>query len=129
MIAVQIAAVAEKEANKLGVNVSIAVVNEAGQLLFFTKMDESTNASGELAIAKATHAAYYRRDTKFHEDLLRGGNQLVLSLPNSMPVEGGVQLIYQSKTIGAIGISGAASAEDGLIATAGANFMLTLKKR
>jgi len=44
-----------------------------------------------------------------------------------MPIEGGVQLIYKDKTIGAIGISEAASAEDGLIAKAGADFLLSFK--
>ena len=85
--------------------------------------------SGDISIAKAKHATYYRRDTKFHETLLAKGNNIVLSLPNSMPIEGGVQLIYQNKSIGAIGISGAASIEDGLIAKAGADFLLSFKEQ
>jgi glc operon protein GlcG len=101
-VAKQVANIAEAEAIKLFLNVSIAIVNEAGTLIFFTKMDESTDASGDISIAKAKHAAYYRRDTKFHESLVVNGNNIVLSLPNSMPIEGGVQLIYQDKTIGAI---------------------------
>jgi uncharacterized protein GlcG (DUF336 family)/GNAT superfamily N-acetyltransferase len=119
----QIAAVAEKEAIKNNWNVAIAIVNEAGQLLFFTRMDESTNASGDVSIAKARHAAYYRRDTKFHEALLKGGNNIVLGLPGCLPVEGGVMLIYQDRVIGAIGVSGAASHEDGLLARLGADFL------
>ena len=126
-VAKQVAILAQKEAIKLYLNVSIAIVNEAGSLIYFTKMDESTNASGDISIAKAKHAAYYRRDTKFHETLLANGNNIVLSLPNSLPIEGGVQLIYQSKTIGAIGISGASSAEDGLIAKAAADFLLSFE--
>jgi glc operon protein GlcG len=58
---------------------------------------------------------------------LKGGNNVVLALPNSLPIEGGVQLIYQDKVIGAIGISGAASQDDGKIAKAGADFLLTIK--
>ncbi len=49
-------------------------------------MDESTNASVDISIAKAKHAAYYRRESKFHETLLASGNNIVLSLPNSMPI-------------------------------------------
>ncbi len=49
--------------------------------------------TGVFAIAKARHATYYRRDTKFPQDLLAKGNFVVLSLPNSLPIEGGVQLI------------------------------------
>ncbi len=104
--------------------VSIAVVNEAGQLMYFTKMDNTTVASGDIAIAKARHAAYYRRDTKFHEDLLAKGNNGVLSLPHSLPIEGGVQLIYSNQVLGAIGVSGVASHEDGKIAKAGASFLI-----
>ena len=126
-IARQVAEAAEKEAVKNNWLVSIAIVNDAGQLIYFTKMDESTHASGDIAIAKAKHTAYYRRDTKFHEDLLTVGNNLVLALPNSLPIEGGVQLIYQDKVVGAIGVSGAASHDDGKIAKAGAEFLLTIK--
>lgn len=109
-------------------NVSVAIVNEAGQLIYFIKMDESTNASGDIAIAKAKHAAYYRRDTKFHQDLLTKGNNVVLALPNAMPIEGGIQLIYKGKTIGAIGVSGAASDDDGKIAKAGADILFNIKE-
>jgi glc operon protein GlcG len=126
-VARQIAETAEKEALENNWLVSIAIVNDAGQLIYFTRMDESTNASGDIAIAKAKHSAYYRRDTKFHEDLLKGGNNVVLALPNSLPIEGGVQLIYQDKVIGAIGISGVASQDDGKIAKTGADFLLTIK--
>jgi len=124
-----VANIAETEAIRLSLKVSIAIVNDAGTLIFFSRMDESTNASTDISIAKAKHAAYYRRDTKFHETLLANGNNIVLSLPNSMPIEGGVQLIYQNKTISAIGISGAASVEDGLIAKAGADYLLSIKKK
>jgi glc operon protein GlcG len=126
-VAKQIAELAEQEAIKNNWTVSIAIVNEFGQLTYFTKMDESTNASVDISIAKAKHSAYYRRDTKFHQDLLSKGNNVVLSLPNAMPIEGGVQLTYNGKTIGAIGVSGAASEDDGRIAKVGADFLYSLK--
>jgi len=122
----QIAEATEQEAIKNNWTVSIAIVDDSGMLLYFTKMDESTNASGEIAIAKAKHAALYRRDTKFHQDLLAKGNTAVLALPDSLPIEGGVQLIYKGKTIGAIGVSGAASEDDGRIANAGAKILESL---
>jgi glc operon protein GlcG len=125
-IAKQVAEVAQKEAIENNWMVSIAVVNEAGHLLYFTKMDNTTNASGDIAIAKARHASYYRRDTEFHEDLLAKGNFVVLSLPHSLPIEGGVQLIYDNQVLGAIGVSGVASHEDGKIAKAGASFLINI---
>ena len=115
-----IAAAAEAAAIKYNCMVSIAVVNEPGHLLYFIRMDGSTNASADIAIAKARHAVYYNRDTAFHENLLTQGNNLVLSLPNSMPIEGGVRILFENKTIGAIGVSGASSKDDGIIAMAGA---------
>lgn len=45
-----------------------------------------------------------------------------------MPVEGGIQLIYQGKTIGAIGVSGAASTDDGKIAKTGADVLIAIKQ-
>jgi glc operon protein GlcG len=59
--------------------------------------------------------------------LLGQGNNVVLALPNSLPIEGGVQLIYQGNLIGAIGVSGASSQDDGKIAKAGADFLLSFK--
>ncbi len=76
-----------------------------------------------IAIAKVRHTSYCHRDTKFHEDLLAKGNSGVLSLPHSLPIEGGVQLIHNNQVLGAIGVSGVASYEDGKIAQAGASFL------
>jgi len=122
-LAKQIAGKAEEEAVKQNLAVCITVVNDAGQLVYFLKMDDSTNASGDIAIAKAQHAVNYRRDTKYHEEFLKQGQLRVLALPNTLSIEGGVQLVYDGKLIGAIGVSGAAAADDGRIATAGATFL------
>ena len=119
----QIAEAAEKEAAKNNWAVSIAVMNEAGQLMYFIKMDKSSNASGDAAIAKAKHTAYYKRDTKFHQELLLKGNNLVLALPNALPIEGGLQLFYQGTLVGSIGVAGAASEDDGKIAKRGAEVL------
>ena len=126
-LAKKIAAAAEQEANKSNLAVSIAIVNEAGQLVYFMKMDNSTNACGDIAIAKAQHAVNYQRDTKYHEDFLKQGQLRVLALPNTLSIEGGVQLINDDKLIGAIGVSGAAAADDGKIAMAGAEALASIK--
>lgn len=128
-LAKQIAEKAEAEAVKQNLDVCIAVVNDAGQLVSFLKMDDSTNASGDIAIAKAQHAVNYRRDTRYHEEFLKQGQLRVLALPNTLSIEGGVQLVYDGKLIGAIGVSGAAAADDGRIATAGATFLSTIKEK
>ena len=119
----EIAAAAEAEARKNNWNVSIAIVDDAGRLLYFQRMDDTTNASVDVAIAKAVHSANYRRDTKFHEDLLSKGNNVVLGLPDSLPIEGGLRLMSEGRVIGGIGVSGVQSPQDGQIAKAGADLL------
>ncbi len=119
----EIVAAAETEARKNNWNVSIAVVDEAGRLMYFQRMDDTTNVSVEVAIAKAQHAANFRRDTKFHEDLLTKGNNVVLALPNGMPLEGGLRLMADDKVIGGIGVSGVQAPQDAQIAKAGADLL------
>lgn len=122
-VAQKIAAAAEAEARSHGWAVCIAVVDEAGRLVCFLRMDDTVNAAGEIAIAKANHAVNYRRDTKFHEDLVSAGRTQVLALPNAMPIEGGVRLVADGVLIGAIGVSGVQSPQDGQIAAAGAGLL------
>ena len=119
----EIVEAAESEARKNEWNVSIAVADEAGRLMYFQKMDDTTNISVEVAIAKAQHSANFRRDTKFHQDLLENGNNVVLALPNGMPIEGGLCLMSDGKVIGGIGVSGASSNQDGQIAKVGADIL------
>lgn len=119
----QIAQAAEGKARAQGLSVSIAIVDDAGRLLHFQRMDGTPNSSVEVAIGKATHAVNYRRDTVFHQTLLSDGNNVVLGLPGSTPIEGGVRLLHGDQVIGGIGVSGAQAAQDGEIAQAGADLL------
>ena len=123
VVAKEIAAASEAEARKNNWSVSIAIVDEAGRLLYFQRMDDTTNASVDVAIAKAQHAANYRRDTKFHEELLDKGNNVVLALPNGMPLEGGLRLMSDGKVIGGIGVSGVQAPQAAQVAKAGADLL------
>ena len=115
-----VASAAETDARNNDWAVSIAVVDGAGRLLLFRRMDGTPNASVEVAIRKAEHAANYRRPTAFHQQILAGGNAVVLGLPNVLPVEGGVPLDVDGQPVGAVGVSGASSEDDGRVAAAGA---------
>lgn len=119
----RIAAAAAAKAREQGLRVSIAIVDEAGRLMHFQRMDGTPNSSVEVAIGKAVHAADYRRDSGFHQKLLEGGNDVVLALPHSLPIEGGVRLLLGDQVIGGIGVSGAQAAQDGQIAQAGADLL------
>jgi uncharacterized protein GlcG (DUF336 family) len=66
---------------------------------------------------------FFKRPTKVFEDMVAGGRNAILSLPGVLPLEGGMPLIVKDQIIGAIGISGAKSNEDGIIAKAAVDFM------
>jgi len=114
-----ISSAAEAEAEKNGWAVAIAVTDDRGELIHFIKRDNTTNAAVGIAQKKAFHAANYRRNTVFHEKLLAEGNIGVLSLPNCMPIEGGIPLMFKDRVVGAIGVSGVASDDDGRVALKG----------
>jgi glc operon protein GlcG len=118
----KVVAAADAEARKNNWPMAIAVVDTAGILVLYQKHDNTQTASVQVAQDKAVSAAIYRRPTKAFQDLVaKGGDGLrVLGLRGASPVEGGVPLYVDGKIIGAIGVSGAASDQDGLVAKAGA---------
>ena len=75
----------------------------------------------DVAITKAKTALMFRRPTKFWEDTVAEGRQGYLSLKDMLPIEGGIPLQYNGEIVGAIGVSGVKSSEDGQIAQAGAD--------
>jgi glc operon protein GlcG len=116
------AAPALEEARKQGWSMAVAVVDTAGTLVYFEKMDDTQNGSAHVCIAKARSAALFKRPTKdFQDTLAAGGEGLrVLRLEGAVPVEGGLPLVVNGKIAGAIGLSGGTSAQDGQCAKAGA---------
>jgi glc operon protein GlcG len=122
-VAKELASAAEAKARANDWKVSIAIVDDAGRLLYFQRMDQTGNATVDVALAKAQHAVNYRRPTGFHQELLEKGNFVVLALPDGMPIEGGLPLMTEGKVVGGIGVSGAASNEDGQIAKAAADLL------
>ena len=115
----QIAAAASAEAVKNKWNVVIAIVDEGGQLVYLEKIDNTQSASVDIAIGKARTAAQFRRPTKAMEDAVAGGRNVVMTFPRIVPVQGGLPLKAGDTFIGAIGVSGVASAQDEQVAKAG----------
>ncbi len=117
------AAPALAEARKNNWMMAVAVVDPAGNLVYFEKMDGTQTGSVAVAIAKARSAALFKRSTKTFQDTLASGGEglRVLRLENAVPVEGGLPLVMDGKVVGAIGLSGGTSAQDGQCAQAGAN--------
>jgi uncharacterized protein GlcG (DUF336 family) len=115
-----IVAAAEAEARKHSLNVTMTVVDDGGHLLHLARMDDTGLASVDVSIAKARAALMFKRPTKFWEDAYASGKTHLATLPGVLPIEGGVPLTMDGKVIGAFGVSGASSAQDGQVATAGA---------
>jgi glc operon protein GlcG len=121
VLAKRIAAVAEQEAIKNNWNIFIAIVDDGGNLMYLERMDDSQLGSLEVSIAKARSALLFKRPTKALEDSVSAGRIVVMKLSNAVPVEGGLPLMAYGKVVGAIGISGATSPQDGIVAKAGAD--------
>jgi len=117
------AAAAIAEARKNNWTMAIAVVDTAGNLVYFEKMDGTQNGSVNIAVEKARSAALFKRPTKtFQDGLAQGGVGLrLLGLSGAVPVDGGIPIVEGGKIIGAIGASGGTSDQDGQTAQAGAN--------
>src|SRR5438552_12187938 len=99
-----------------------AIVEPSGDLVSFEKLDGTQAASTLIAVDKARSAARFKRPTKALQDALAAGGEglRMLALQGAVPVEGGIPLIMDGKIVGAIGVSGGTSGQDGQCATAGA---------
>ena len=117
------AAPALAEAVKNNWNVAVAIVDPGGNLVYYEKMDNTQIGSAEVAIDKAKTAALFKRPSKAFQDALAGGGDglRVLGLKGVVPIEGGIPLVMDGKIVGAIGVSGATSAQDAQCAKAGAD--------
>lgn len=115
-------AAAEAEAVRNRFVMCIAVVDEAGNLLAFERMDEAELACVRLAEEKARTAVLFKRPTKQLDDQISGARSAAVAM-GFTPVEGGVPLTANGKVVGAIGASGGTSAQDQQVATAAAEIM------
>lgn len=117
----KIVAAAQAEATKNGWNMAIAIFDSGANLVLLEKMDNTQLGSIEICQQKALTSVKFRRATKaFEEAVEKGGMNLkILSMSNVIPVEGGELIVKNDEIIGAIGVSGALSAQDTQVAKAG----------
>ena len=115
----KIAAASAAEAKKNNWNVAIAIVDNHGFLVYYEMLDDTQTGSANVAVEKARTSAMFRRPSKEFEDGIAAGRVAVLGLPGSTPIEGGLPIVVGGKMIGAIGVSGVTSAQDGQVARAG----------
>jgi uncharacterized protein GlcG (DUF336 family) len=113
-------AACEAEAAKNKWAVSIAIIDDGGFLLGFTRMDGAPTISAEVSVGKARTSALTGRPSKFFEDRIKE-RPAFAGFPAGILIQGAVPLIHQNECVGAIGVSGVQSHEDEQVAQAGAS--------
>jgi uncharacterized protein GlcG (DUF336 family)/mannose-6-phosphate isomerase-like protein (cupin superfamily) len=110
--------------SKAAPGAAIAVVDASGTLIYLERLDGTFLNASEIPVGKARTAVLFGKPTRVFEDLVNKGRYAMLDVPAVAPftpLQGGVPIIVGGKVVGAIGVSGAASAaQDDEIASAGA---------
>jgi gluconolactonase len=108
----------------------IAVVDDGGNLMALERLDGTFAAGANVSIGKARTAALFKKPTKVFEDTIKNGRTALIALPDAYftPLQGGVPITIDGQIVGAVGVSGAASAQqDEEIALAGASVLMVTK--
>jgi glc operon protein GlcG len=100
------------EAARRGVAPVISAVDAGGALMFLVRPDLAQVASVEVTTDKARTAAIYRRPSKDFEDQASGERPSALHLARAVPLQGGIPIEVDGHVIGAVGVSGATSADE-----------------
>ena len=115
----KIHAAAEAEARKNNWIVAIAILDDGGHLLHFSRMDGATPANAAIALEKGRTAAISRRSSGRWQEIVKGGRTEMLKMPGILPVQGGLPIMVDGVCVGGIGASGVQSHEDEQIVAAG----------
>jgi glc operon protein GlcG len=108
----QVAEAADALARPRGVAPVTAVVDAGGDLIYLLRPDMAQVASTNVSVDKARTAAIYRRPSKDFEDQASSGRPSALHLARAVPLQGGMPILHDGQVIGAIGVSGASSADE-----------------
>ena len=106
------------EARENGWVITVAVVDNSGELVALARDDNAIAISPSVAIGKAKTAALLRKPSKAFEDYINDHNKpSFLATPGVTPLEGGVPLFLKDGSfIGAVGVSGAHGPNDTQVA-------------
>lgn len=117
-----VAAAAAAEARQNNAGGVIAVVDDGGNLMYLERLDGTFAAGAYVSAGKARTAALFKRPTSVFEKIVNEGRTTMVALEDFTPLQGGVPITLDGQIVGAIGISGANSAQqDEEIAVAAAN--------
>jgi glc operon protein GlcG len=115
----------QAELEKRGKGAAIAVTDTQGELLAFLRIDGCGLPSINIAINKAFTAARERKESKTIGDSSRK-NEFPMTNYGDLRYNawgGGVPIVYQGQTVGAVGVSGLSEAEDMELAHMGAQLV------
>jgi uncharacterized protein GlcG (DUF336 family) len=100
-------------ANEIGIKVTVAVTDAAGQLTAFERVDGSPLLAIDVAIDKAYTVAGFGLGTHVWNEILKDSNVAQLAhRPRLVSVGGGCAIVECGKVIGGIGISGGTALQD-----------------
>jgi len=99
------------EARRLHTTGVVAVVDDGGSLMYLARVDGTFPAGGLISYGKARTAAIFKKPSGFFETLIKSGRTPMIALPDLTPLQGGVPLELGGEIVGAVGVSGAASAQ------------------
>jgi glc operon protein GlcG len=103
------AAVAQAHRNHAGG--VIAVVDDGGNLMALDRVDGTFAAGANISIGKARTAALFQKPTHVFEDIVNKGRTAMVALNDFTPLQGGVPIVIDGQIVGAVGVSGAANAQ------------------
>jgi glc operon protein GlcG len=119
----KIAAAALAQARRNKWSVAIAILDDGGHLLYFSRMDGATPASAGIAMEKGRTAAISRRSSGIWQERIKSRPEL-MQMPGVLPVQGGLPILVDGTCVGGVGVSGVQSHEDEQIAQAGIDALL-----
>jgi glc operon protein GlcG len=102
---------AAAEARKNNAGGAIAVVDDGGHLILLERLDNTFPSAAVVATEKARTAATFRKDTRAFEDAVKNGRTSLVAVPAILPLQGGVPIVVDGQVVGAVGVSGATSAQ------------------
>lgn len=99
------------EAGRLETTGAVAVVDDGGNPMALARIDGTFAAGPRISVGKARTAALFRRPTRAFEEIVGKGRTAMVALEDFTPLQGGVPLVVGGEIVGAVGVSGAASAQ------------------
>jgi glc operon protein GlcG len=119
----RVMAAAELQAVENSWQVAITILDSGGNMVMFHKIDNAQLSAVTVSEGKARTALEFKRPSKDLDDAIaRGGaGNRLLALKDITPLEGGMPIVLDGRIVGAIGVSGAVSAQDAQVARVGAD--------